>query len=115
MRVSSICRRCHRIRRVNATRTCATCEQDLRAEERRSTATPPEEALPIPALGAFVDESAMDQAAGDDSGPPEGSREPPPVEANSDGGETVGPPPSAEDVNDDGNKLLGLTRATLRP
>jgi hypothetical protein len=31
----SICKRCHRIRAVNYTRYCASCETELRALERR--------------------------------------------------------------------------------
>jgi hypothetical protein len=34
----SICKRCHRIRAVNYTRYCASCETELRALEQRRPA-----------------------------------------------------------------------------
>src|ERR1700691_2219437 len=39
MRSSSICRRCHRVRTVGATRHCDRCFQELRAQEQRRTTT----------------------------------------------------------------------------
>jgi len=51
VRTSSICKRCHRLRFVNAARFCATCEKELRAQEQRrappaangdGSASPPE-------------------------------------------------------------------------
>lgn len=43
----SICKRCHRLRPVNAARYCTPCDSDLRAEERRPHAAPPTEDPPV--------------------------------------------------------------------
>ena len=50
MRAPSICRRCHRLRPVNAARTCASCEGTRVREERRvvpPAPTPAQEAQEI--------------------------------------------------------------------
>ena len=47
MKSKTICRRCHRLRAVNGARICASCDQELRAMERRRPVAPPIEDPPV--------------------------------------------------------------------
>ena len=55
----TICRRCHRLRPVNGVRYCASCEQDLRAQERPRRPPP-----------AAAEQDATDAAAAASTTPP---------------------------------------------
>ena len=57
MRARSICRVCHRVRPVNGSRTCATCEHGLRAGERRRP--PPGTPVAAPELENEAAQSAL--------------------------------------------------------
>lgn len=47
---NSICRRCHRLKSVNAAGYCSTCSEGLRADERRRPAVTADNAALTPSL-----------------------------------------------------------------